>query len=51
MDKLIILDRNLCEDDCDYMSTWVLEDNAYKQESISKRVTIVLTEGKWVTSL
>ena len=50
MDKLIILDCNLCDDDIDYMSDWVLADDAYKQEVISLRAAIVLTEGGWVTT-
>lgn len=49
VDKLIILDRNLCDDDIDYMSDWVLADDAYKQEVISLRAAIVLTESGWVT--
>ena len=44
-DKLIILHRNSCDDDIDYMSDWVLADDAYKQEVISQRAAIVLTEG------
>lgn len=47
-EKLIILDRNSCEDDCDYMSDWVLADDAYKQEIISRRAAIILTEGGWI---
>lgn len=49
VDKLIILDRNLCDDDIDYMSDWVLADDAYKQEVISLRAAIMLTESGWVT--
>lgn len=47
MDKLIILDRNSCDDDIDYMSDWVLADDAYKLEVISQRAAIILTEGEW----
>ena len=47
-DKLIILDCNSCNDDIDYMSDWVLADEAYKQEVISQRAAIVLTEGEWI---
>lgn len=48
-DELIILDRNLCEDEIDYMSDWVLADEAYNQEVMSRRVAIILTEGEWIT--
>lgn len=47
--RLIIIDRNMVDDDdCDYMSDWVLTDEAQREEVLSQRAAIVFTEGKWM---
>lgn len=46
-DRLIIIDRNMIDDeDCDYMSDWVLADEALREEVLSQRAAIVFTGAK-----
>lgn len=46
--RLIIIDSNMADDDCDYMSDWVLTDETQREEVLSQRAAIVFTEGKWI---
>lgn len=50
-DNLVILDRNSLDDDRECMSDWVLAEDACREEVISKRAAVILTEEEWITFL
>ncbi len=46
--RLMIIDRNMVgDDDCDYVSDWVLADEDQRDEVLSQRAAIIFTEGAW----